>query len=288
MSGAWTNDRQTSITLPTGATTGQRIVLNGVTGEIDIYDAANNWIVTINPSNGLFLSPNITNFTTAGYVQIDPYTPAVFFLPAADGVHTWQEGYLKTGDFGAPNYSPYAYLASPIETGLSPAFGDESRIYLIGRSKLNPSTAPSTVDMYGDQAQFINVNGPALVRVEGTMKYQTAGTLETWHTIGVGTGLVNGWTGTIRYRRLVSPPNTIQVYANLVPGTKVDGTTITTMPVGYLAGTAQDMPAMGSPTAAAGGQAPHVGIQAANGILWCFGVTAATAVTINSSYSLDL
>lgn len=41
MTGGWTNQGETTLVIPTGATTGARIVLDGTTGEIQVYNSAN-------------------------------------------------------------------------------------------------------------------------------------------------------------------------------------------------------------------------------------------------------
>lgn len=59
--------------------------------------------------------------------------------------------------------------------------------------------------------------------------------VETWH----GATLVNGWTNrgsgfpAFSYRKVPSPAASIQIVGQIVPGTLTDGTTVTTLPVGY-------------------------------------------------------
>jgi hypothetical protein len=47
-----------SITIPTGATTGERIVINGTTGEVTIYNSSNNIERVISPVGDFFYSGN--------------------------------------------------------------------------------------------------------------------------------------------------------------------------------------------------------------------------------------
>lgn len=50
--GAWSNDLQTSLTLPTGATSGPRIVLDGSTSVIRMYDSAGLLCFELNSNTG--------------------------------------------------------------------------------------------------------------------------------------------------------------------------------------------------------------------------------------------
>lgn len=49
----WSNDSETTITLPTGATTGARVVIDGVTGAIEVYDASNNLAAVLSGNPGV-------------------------------------------------------------------------------------------------------------------------------------------------------------------------------------------------------------------------------------------
>lgn len=53
MAGSWSNTYQTSLTLPTGAVSGARIVLDGLSDVILVYDAADDLIVSIAGSAGV-------------------------------------------------------------------------------------------------------------------------------------------------------------------------------------------------------------------------------------------
>ena len=52
MSGSWSNSYQTIITLPTGAVSGTRIVLDGASDVILIYNAADELAISISPTSG--------------------------------------------------------------------------------------------------------------------------------------------------------------------------------------------------------------------------------------------
>lgn len=56
MSGGWSNTFQSSLTIPTGATSGARIVLDGVTGLISVYNASDQLVDTIGGAFGEIIS----------------------------------------------------------------------------------------------------------------------------------------------------------------------------------------------------------------------------------------
>lgn len=53
MAGSWSNSYQGSLTLPTGATTGERIVLDGVNGTISVYNAQDQLAAQILPDGSI-------------------------------------------------------------------------------------------------------------------------------------------------------------------------------------------------------------------------------------------
>lgn len=109
-------------------------------------------------------------------------------------------------------------------------------------------------------------------------------TVETWNAIT----LQNGWTGFLRYRRVTSPPRSVQLIGNMVAGTKADGTLLGTLPANYSpASNAQDI--MGN---AFGGtlptsQPPHVNIGTSGAIL-LYGIGTSSNLNINGIFALDV
>src|SRR3990172_8873689 len=86
--------------------------------------------------------------------------------------------------------------------------------------------------------------------------------------------LVNGWTGTFKYRTIVAPAGSLQLYINCTPGTKANGTTLATLPVGFRPASQFDIFAACDVTVA-GGQSPHLNITA-GGVVTCWGLSSAT------------
>ena len=68
MAGSWSNDSITSLTIPTGATTGERIVIDGVDGDIQVYDSNGNLGAYIGPAApiGGGSAPIVLSFETGG------------------------------------------------------------------------------------------------------------------------------------------------------------------------------------------------------------------------------
>lgn len=77
--GAWSNDLQTSLTLPTGATSGARIVLDGTSDLISIYNSSGTLVDTIGGANGALT----IGATSGGHFVFDP---TVNTLTAFDNV----------------------------------------------------------------------------------------------------------------------------------------------------------------------------------------------------------
>lgn len=72
----WDNSFQTIIVLPTGATSGSRIVLDGQSGIILVYDQFNNLIASVSPKQttdaaGNTILEGIANYVGSEYVQMD-------------------------------------------------------------------------------------------------------------------------------------------------------------------------------------------------------------------------
>ena len=106
-------------------------------------------------------------------------------------------------------------------------------------------------------------------------------TVETWHNLG----FLNGWGGALKYRMIPSPANNVQIVGVITAGTKVNGTTIATLPAAYRPTTAQDVPGNADVTVA-GATNPHFNVLA-NGNINCFGYAAATNCSICGLIALD-
>jgi hypothetical protein len=79
--------------------------------------------------------------------------------------------------------------------------------------------------------------------------------------------LAGGWTGNARCRTIPSPPNAVQLYLRIAPGTKLDGTTIFTLPDGFRPKTSGvDVVVAVSAMAGATAQSPHLYINTSGNV----------------------
>lgn len=65
----WTNDQTDVLVLPTGATSGARIVINGITDAILVYDSAGDLVEAISPNGG---TDQFGNVYDAGFWTFNP------------------------------------------------------------------------------------------------------------------------------------------------------------------------------------------------------------------------
>lgn len=102
-----------------------------------------------------------------------------------------------------------------------------------------------------------------------------------WQTLT----LQNSWTGTAKARFVWTPQLQVQLAIQATPGTKTDGTTLTTLPTGYAPTTATDLACTASGTVS-GGQSPHVNVTAA-GAINIFGFTNSANLGLFQFLPLD-
>lgn len=95
--------RLVKLTLPTGATTGQRIVLNGLTGVIEVFNAANQLIASISPiaqndGSGNLLFPVFTSYNALVATQMASLQGGVVDVAFGGGTFDMEP---STADIGA-------------------------------------------------------------------------------------------------------------------------------------------------------------------------------------------
>lgn len=104
--------------------------------------------------------------------------------------------------------------------------------------------------------------------------------------------LVNGWTNlggnnvSAQYKRVASPPFAVWVIGTIVPGTKTDGTTLFTLPVGYRPAGTSFYP-LASNASVGGGVTPQVRV-VPGGQVACFGVNVAGLANIELNMMIPL
>ncbi|HWB38556.1 MAG TPA: hypothetical protein VHA75_21260 [Rugosimonospora sp.] len=113
-----------------------------------------------------------------------------------------------------------------------------------------------------------------------------AGTAEPWHGLAYSNGWANAGGTTVPglYRRVMAPPNSVQIVGRMTPGTKANGTVLATLPAAYRPTNDLDIPVVTDVQAA--GQSPHFQI-AINGQITCWGLTGAGTASVCGVYPLD-
>lgn len=109
-------------------------------------------------------------------------------------------------------------------------------------------------------------------------------TVETWNALT----LQNGWTGFLKYRRVSSPPGSVQIIGNMLAGTKTDGTLLGTLPAAYKPATSQDMFGSAFGGTVSNTQPPHINVDNATGRVTLWGINTSTNLNVNGIFSLDL
>lgn len=266
------------LVLPFGATTGKRIVLDGINGEIDVYDAANTRVGLIN-ENGFR-----TDQSDGSYIALDPQgtfggCEIDIQPPTVSGI-TQTQAIILAGNLGAGallDKRPYlSYEAPNIAT---PSVKGYPRMDLIGEGLTDPNTYE-----YHD-ADSTTYVGPIHSAVSGPSVYFQA---ETWNNMT----LQNGWTAPggadpgAKYRKIPSPANCVQIVMSIAGGTNANGTTVATLPVGYRPTTHKTL----FPVAVNGivaGLSPRMELNTA-GQLVIDQCTSATNILVNTIVALDV
>lgn len=100
-----------TLVLPAGATSGQRIVLDGTNGLIQVYDASNNLIAEIAPGD-VVLVQDPTTGAKINLVAAGGTVPKVLFRPKNFGVHVIGTGMIETDEQTVPDRARL-FLQSP-------------------------------------------------------------------------------------------------------------------------------------------------------------------------------
>lgn len=95
------------------------------------------------------------------------------------------------------------------------------------------------------------------------------------------------WTGNFDVRLVDGVPGGMQVYIHATPGTKSNGTSIATLPVGYRPLTEIDVLVSVDAIAGSSSQTPHLYV-ASTGNVVCYGCSAAAFVGANLLVAIDI
>lgn len=193
----WDDSFQVVITLPSGATTGQRIVLDSTTDEIDIYNASNQLVTKISPAGIQVISDDGTVYALLDSGQLQFGTTG--FTPFFPTVINGQE----------------SQALIEIQSGLPT--GNETQAHLlIGSSGTGFGNSPY-VNVSADGA----VNGPLLFNIDGILQTENM----AWGSVAITPSAANTPTShTVTGLGLQGTTAKAQVTAaTTVPGTQVTG-----------------------------------------------------------------
>lgn len=158
---AWTVNPVSSITLPTGATSGLRIVLDGSTDTIKMYDAANRLVVQLDPTGivtgddlGLGAAANTIRMNVTNNITSNP---SLQIQPGATFTGNWRPALLETFllNAGAANEIQELALGAPGDPnhGLGPAAAIDLT------SGAADGSENGHITMFADLYQFQDHNG---------------------------------------------------------------------------------------------------------------------------------
>lgn len=224
----WAQDLVGTLIVPTGATTGQRIVIDGTTGTITGYDAGNNVIFQLNVDG-------ITVDNTKGSVDIfSGSIPQVNMTLGAEGGITFDGGGWQVQPGSAPDWQPFTAFSSATQD-----LFNSPEIFMYGTTATG---LKSLMQLFSQTWQLLSDTNPgegaqlSLLSAGGSrLDLYTSSATEPWHALS----LQNSWTNrggsdvTAQYRKVVSPPNTVEIIGYIASGTVTDGTTLFTLPTGY-------------------------------------------------------
>lgn len=223
MAGSWSNTYQSSLTIPTGATSGARIVIDGITGLISVYNASDLLVDTIGGPFG-----DIISYATGLTLDVALSEGSIEFGTASSG-------FAGAGSLTGDLTSGGGLLLS---TGTGDATHDDALeiVYRAGDTgqSSGSSTAPKLI--VGDAA----LSSAADMWITGSVIAADIATQakETWHAPSYkanwsGTTAFLGLGGpTLQYRRMGEDDTWIYGLATTAAGA---GTTVFQLPSGYYA-----------------------------------------------------
>jgi hypothetical protein len=162
-------------------------------------------------------------------------------------------------------------------TVVAPAVTGTDRVIIDGDDQSVPVRVTSLVGtLTAAQRVMVLITPPSGLHVIGRVDNYA------WATMT----LVSGWAGTFRVRLVPSPPHSIQVAAFCTPGTKADGTPLTTLTAPYRPLTSIDVPVAVGSMAGATAESPHLAITT-NGVVKMYGCSGTNAIHLTTVLGLD-
>lgn len=220
MGNSWSNTSTTTLVIPTGATTGARVVIDGTTGFISVYNAANQLVDTIGGPDGAI------TVQTPGSQQLELVGGQIEF--GTGDITTQFPALISSTDVGQLT------LTSGSNAGLPLNFQAQLEL----NQAVNPGGRPTAV--LSEKAAA----APTDLLVGGAVIAATnAGVAHTWHTVGETgePGYGANWSATtsfaglgagegLRFRRTAEDDTWLYGLATTAAGA---GTTVFTLTAGY-------------------------------------------------------
>lgn len=214
MGNSWSNTAVTTLVIPTGATTGARVVIDGTTGFISVYNAANQLVDTIGGSSG----------------AITVQSPGAEIIELVNGQLEFGTGDIQTQFPSVVTSTGIGQLT--LRSGSNAGLPLNFQAQLALNQAVNPGGRASAVlsEKASAAPTDLLVGGAAIAATN-------AGAAYTWQTPSYAAN----WSGTtsfaglgggegLRFRRMVEDDVWLYGLATSAAGA---GTTVFTLPAGY-------------------------------------------------------
>lgn len=202
-----------ALVLPFGATSGARIILDGINGKIQIYNSSNVLVTEID-ATGIDVNDG---GGTASNITLDPSSPfpQILMSLADSGGHSFNDAVIQAYSDPNPDYTPILLLSAP---GINAAGYDESSILIKSESITDP-TARILLS-----TSRVDCGGPLYYNPDAN-----------WHSMSLQNGWANGGGADppASYRLVASPPNSLQIVGSISGGTNANGTVIANLAASY-------------------------------------------------------
>lgn len=215
MGNSWSNTAITTLIIPTGATTGARVVIDGTTGFITVYNAADQIVDTIGGPAGAIL------VQSPGAGQVELVNGQILF--GTGDIQTQLPGLIASTNIGQ------LVIRSGSNAGLPLNF----QAQLVFNQAVNPGGVPTAVlsEKAAAAPTDLLVGGAVIAANNAGTAYVWQDPPGTYAPNWSGTGAFAGLGGhELEVRRMPDDNVWLYGYATTAAGA---GTTVTTLPAGY-------------------------------------------------------
>lgn len=225
---------QTSFTIPTGATSGERITLDGTRGAVFIYSSAGNLIGSLSGSAG---TDPFGNAYPVGFTEFQDVNTNIAFTNIFSGIV--YEGFLANRS-STPDYNHISFLAaqsSLTSVYQSPWTAGNSFVQMLftaaSGSTMGVNSPNLALQANGSITSdlFVSLIGAIAGgdSANGIASWQTPSYNANWSA----TSTFNGQTPVTPLHFRKDAENNLWLYGAFLAGAVLPGTTIFVLPVGY-------------------------------------------------------